>query len=117
MTQHLVIGRSALLVVACVLVFGLTVSTQAGSGRSNQNGKGGKSRTDDHPRFPPGEGRDVTLRVCSQCHSVDSAADKKLDADGWQDLVSWMMQIGAEINPKEFDQIVRYLSNAFPPRK
>ena len=26
---------------------------------------------DDHPTLPPGEGRDVMIRVCSQCHQPE----------------------------------------------
>jgi mono/diheme cytochrome c family protein len=111
------IGWPGLLVGVFVLLFGFTVSTQARSGQSNQRGKDGKTQSDDHQQFPPGDGRDVTLRVCSQCHSPDSAADQQLDAAGWQDLVNQMVAIGAEMTPQEYDQIVRYLSKAFPPHK
>lgn len=101
------VSRPSLVVWALVLGFVLTARAQARSGQTK----------DDHPRFPPGEGRDLTLRVCSQCHSADTAADQELDAAGWQDLVNQMVETGAEMTPQEYDQIVRYLSKAFPPAK
>ena len=57
------------------------------------------------------------IRVCSACHSPDSAADEQLDAKGWKDLVDDMASKGADATEGEFDQIVRYLTNAFPPSK
>ena len=101
---------------AFALGFGLTVSTQARSGQRDQSRRREQPK-DDHPRLPPGEGRDVMIRICSQCHSPDSAADQQLDAEGWQALVSLMVEIGAQISPQEFDQTVHYLAQAFPPGK
>ena len=72
---------------------------------------------DDHPRLPPGEGRAVMIRVCSQCHTPDQAADQQLDAAGWKDLVDQMAAKGATATDAEFDAIVQYLAQAFPVSK
>lgn len=116
MIRFAAIGRSGVLVAAFLLGLGISIATQARAGQNTQRGKDGKMQTDEHPRFPPGEGRDVTLRVCSKCHSPDSAADQQLDAAGWQDLVNQMVATGAEMTPQEYDQIVSYLAKAFPPK-
>jgi competence protein ComEA len=72
---------------------------------------------DEHPALPPGAGRDVMIRVCSQCHSPDVAAEQQLDAAGWKDLVDQMASKGANATDDEFDEIVRYLTDAFPATK
>jgi competence protein ComEA len=57
------------------------------------------------------------IRVCSQCHSPDVAAEQQLDAAGWKDLVDQMASKGANATDDEFDEIVRYLTDAFPATK
>lgn len=72
---------------------------------------------DDYPSLPAGPGRDVTVRVCSQCHSPELASSQRLDQAGWKDLVSQMANNGAQATDDEFAQITQYLSTAFPPGK
>ena len=68
----------------------------------------------DSPLLPPGEGRELTLRVCSACHPVDQVADEQLDLDGWKSLVDDMAEQGADASDAELRQIVQYLAQAFP---
>jgi competence protein ComEA len=72
---------------------------------------------DNHPSLPAGEGRDLMIRVCSKCHAPELAADQQFDQAGWNDLVDQMASKGAEATDAEFDQIVQYLTRAFPPTK
>lgn len=72
---------------------------------------------DKHPSLPPGEGRDLTIRVCSTCHDVERVADQQLDEAGWKDLVDQMASKGAEATDAELTQIVQYLTKAFPATK
>lgn len=69
---------------------------------------------DKHPSVPPGEGRDVMIRVCSKCHEPEMAADQQNDEKGWKDTVDQMASKGAEATEEEFAQIVRYLARSFP---
>ena len=69
---------------------------------------------DDFKSLPEGPGRDVTVRVCAQCHSPEIAAQQKLDAQGWKDLVNQMANNGANATDAEFDTIAKYLATAFP---
>ncbi|HEX4635826.1 MAG TPA: hypothetical protein VH189_06565 [Rhizomicrobium sp.] len=69
---------------------------------------------DDYKSLPDGQGRDVMVRVCSQCHSPEIAAQQKLDAQGWKDLVNQMANNGANATDAEFDTISKYLTTAFP---
>lgn len=71
---------------------------------------------DEHPKFPQGAGRDVTLRVCSKCHDPELAADQQNDKAGWKDLVDQMASKGADATDAEFAQIVDYLATAFPAK-
>jgi len=74
------------------------------------------ARADDHPSLPDGAGRDVMIRVCSQCHDPELAADQQFDKSGWKDLVDKMASKGANATEAEFDQIVTYLATAFPAK-
>jgi cytochrome c5 len=64
--------------------------------------------------LPAGDGRDVTVRVCSQCHSPEVVAHQNLDAQGWKDLVNQMANNGANGTDADFDTISKYLTKAFP---
>ena len=70
---------------------------------------------DDFKALPPGPGRDVTVRVCAQCHSPELAASQQMDANGWKDLVNQMANNGAQATDAEFDTITKYLAASFPP--
>lgn len=89
---------------ALVLMSVMTVGTASGS-------------ADDHPALPEGPGRELMIRVCSQCHSPDVAADQQLDQAGWKELVDQMAGRGASATEAEFEEIVQYLAKAFPPSK
>jgi len=69
---------------------------------------------DDFKSLPEGPGRDVMVKVCAQCHSPEIAAQQKLDAQGWKDLVNQMANNGANGTDAEFDTIAKYLATAFP---
>ena len=96
--------RTLCVTAVFALMSGLTVVTQSGS-------------VDEHPALPAGPGRDVMIRVCSQCHSPDVAADQQLDQAGWKELVDQMAGRGASATEAEFEEIVQYLAKAFPPSK
>ena len=69
---------------------------------------------DDYKALPPGPGRDVTVRVCAQCHSPEIVASQAMDAQGWKDLVNQMANNGAQATDAEFDTISKYLAASFP---
>jgi competence protein ComEA len=72
---------------------------------------------DDYKSLPAGSGRDVMVRVCSQCHSPEIAAQQSLDAQGWKDLVNQMANNGAQASDAEFDTIAKYLTASFPAKQ
>ncbi len=64
--------------------------------------------------LPPGPGRDLTVRVCSSCHSASISAKQRLSEPEWSDLVQLMSSRGAVATDKELDQITAYLAKSFP---
>ena len=68
----------------------------------------------DFASLPPGQGRDVMVRVCSQCHSPEVAAGRRMDQPGWRGLVDQMANNGAQASDAEFDVITKYLAASFP---
>ena len=76
----------------------------------------GPALADDFKLLPEGPGRDVTVRVCAQCHSPEIAAQQSLDAAGWKALVDQMANNGANGTDAEFDTITKYLPVAFPAK-
>jgi quinoprotein glucose dehydrogenase len=64
--------------------------------------------------LPPGPGHDLTVRVCSACHSPDLAVGQHLSAQEWNSLVQNMSARGAVATDAEFDQITDYLARSFP---
>ena len=99
----------SLALVPFAAAFALTTAMAA----TAQDGGG----QDSHPKLPAGEGRDLMIRVCSQCHAPEQAADQQLDKAGWKDLVDQMASKGADATDEEFEKIVQYLAAAFPVEK
>jgi hypothetical protein len=64
--------------------------------------------------LPPGPGRDITIRVCSGCHSPAIAANEQLSLQAWRGLVQRMATLGAVATVDEFNQTTLYLSKSFP---
>lgn len=66
--------------------------------------------------LPAGPGHDLTVRVCSGCHSPEVAAQQRLSRDGWSELVETMATRGAVATDDELKQVVDYLSTNFPDK-
>jgi competence protein ComEA len=67
-------------------------------------------------QLPPGEGRDVTIRVCGKCHDAGIFANQDLDAEGWKQTVDEMASSGAQGTDADFAVISAYLTKAFPAK-
>lgn len=115
--------RARLLLGAFVLVLVVAASAAAPFAQNDQrdgsaqSGDAAPHQDDEYPTLPPGEGRELVIRVCSECHSPESASAEALDEKGWKDLVDDMAAKGANATDEEFDQIVKYLVKSFPPTK
>jgi hypothetical protein len=65
-------------------------------------------------QFPQAPGRDLTLKVCSGCHSPGLAAKQHLNPQEWRDLVRFMAAQGAVATDTQLNQITAYLARSFP---
>lgn len=66
--------------------------------------------------LPPGPGRELTIRACSGCHSLDAVTNQRLNTQEWINVVQTMSAKGAPATPTELDTIESYLAKAFPRR-
>jgi mono/diheme cytochrome c family protein len=66
--------------------------------------------------LPPGPGHDTMVRVCSACHAPEIAAQQRLSAQGWKDLVDTMASRGAPGSEADFAEITAYLAKNFPDK-
>jgi competence protein ComEA len=73
----------------------------------------------DKPKLPEGPGKETMVRICGGCHGAEIVLGKRLDRDGWSQIVVNMIQRGAQGSDDEFADIVDYLTNtvsALPAR-
>jgi mono/diheme cytochrome c family protein len=73
------------------------------------------SAEDVHPLLPAGDGRDLMIRTCSQCHDPDRAAKERRTFPEFQDLMAEMQTNGLQASDADLDAIAHYLANSFPP--
>jgi competence protein ComEA len=66
-------------------------------------------------RFPETPGKAALLKVCSNCHTVESLIQSLRTRQEWSDVVDQMARFGAEASDQEFDQILAYLVRHFSP--
>ena len=64
--------------------------------------------------LPPGPGRDLTVRACSTCHTLEVVANQHLSPQEWNNVVQTMSAKGAAATPEELGRIQSYLAKAFP---
>jgi competence protein ComEA len=71
----------------------------------------------DQPKaqLPDNPGKDTFLKVCGTCHSTDNVIGKGYSEDGWAQVVSTMVNNGAQMSDEQMDTIVKYLATSFPP--
>ena len=65
-------------------------------------------------QLPEGAGKVTTQRICGGCHAPEIVIGKHLTKDGWEQLVSSMVEKGATGTDDEFNQIIDYLAVNFP---
>jgi competence protein ComEA len=65
----------------------------------------------DKPKQPEGPGKETMVRICGGCHGAEIVLGKRLDRDGWSQIVVNMIQRGAQGSDDEFADIVDYLTN------
>jgi competence protein ComEA len=74
----------------------------------------GMVRADDV--LPNGPGKELVEKRCGSCHSPQIVAGEDETRDQWNDTLNQMMGMGAPLTEDEFNQILDYLANSFPPK-
>jgi cytochrome c5 len=65
--------------------------------------------------LPQGEGRDLTVVACSQCHTLGVITAGRDGPVGWKRHVYNMVLRGAQLSPREADTVIQYLITHFGP--
>jgi competence protein ComEA len=68
-----------------------------------------------HPEFPPGDGRETTLRICGKCHSPTIVMAYGQKREGWEKTITKMVRLGAVGSDEDYTDIADYLTANFPP--
>jgi len=63
--------------------------------------------------LPEGEGKEVTVRVCSACHDMTLTLGERHTEQQWKGVVDDMMRRGAEASDSEKKVILAYLVKNF----
>ena len=71
---------------------------------------------DDAKLLPEGPGREVTGKVCLNCHEAGAFRKARLDRDEWEKEVGIMVDNGAKATDEELAAIIDYLVENFGPR-
>ena len=66
--------------------------------------------------FPPGDGHDIVVKTCVQCHAADVVTNTGKSREEWSTTVSTMVGNGATVSDADFGKVVDYLAKSFPPK-
>jgi quinoprotein glucose dehydrogenase len=69
-------------------------------------------QTNDRP-LPDGPGKDVVVRMCTQCHGADVFTDMRMSRAGWEDVVQEMTTLGAKGTAAEVRSVIDYLTKHY----
>lgn len=64
--------------------------------------------------LPEAPGRDVTVKLCGNCHAADTVASVRHTPEGWREVIARMVAAGAKGSAQELETVFLYLSTQFP---
>ena len=64
---------------------------------------------------PDGKGKDVTVRVCTGCHSSDLWANQRHTREEWSSVIDNMLSKGLQASDDEIETINTYLATYLGP--
>lgn len=67
--------------------------------------------------LPDGQGKETLQKICSGCHAPEIVAGRHETKERWAQIVSDMVNKGANGTDDEFNEIIEYLSKNFPAQK
>lgn len=65
------------------------------------------------PELPAGDGRDLVVRLCSDCHGLKTAVAQRRSLSGWEDTMAVMVGRGVGGTDEELKAATIYLARAF----
>ena len=63
--------------------------------------------------LPDGPGKETVLKVCRDCHDLDTITAENRTGEGWKKTVAKMGDRGAEGTDEQFEVVVVYLTKYF----
>ncbi len=94
---------------AVPVAFIMRVSLLSGLGISLLSAQSGGKQ------LPDGQGKATVQRVCAGCHAPEIVLGKHETKDRWVQIVTDMVNKGANGTDDEFNEIIDYLAAHFPP--
>ena len=73
------------------------------------------ARAQNAPVLPAGEGRDIIVVACTQCHALTPLVGMRDGPNGWKRHVYNMVLRGAQLTPHDIDTVLDYLNTNFGP--
>jgi Helix-hairpin-helix motif len=64
-------------------------------------------------QLPDGKGKDETVKVCGTCHPADRGAAVRLTPEGWKEVITKMVSLGAKGTDPELEAVLECLSTNF----
>ena len=68
---------------------------------------------EDAKLLPDGPGKEIVVRLCTECHGPENFRKVRHDKDEWSDSVGDMVDRGAKGTPAELEAVVNYLAQNF----
>jgi competence protein ComEA len=63
--------------------------------------------------IPAGAGKDVTVKYCSDCHSIEQAVSLRQGPEEWKATLEKMTGMGAKVPDDSYEAILGYLAKHF----
>ncbi len=63
--------------------------------------------------LPEGPGKETTVKICGTCHPAERGVAVRLTREGWQELISRMVSLGAKGTDAELQATLEYLATHF----
>ncbi len=63
--------------------------------------------------LPDGPGKDAVLKLCRDCHDLDTVTMDNRTNEGWKKTIAKMADRGAEGTDEQFEAVITYLTKNF----
>lgn len=72
-----------------------------------------KYLTNTYGPLPDGRGKAILLDICTQCHTLDRVKLRGGDRQGWDELLTHMINEGAPLSDEDYGVLLNYLARNF----